>query len=77
LCAQIDGRCVLLDLRAELYLGLDEVGSRIWQAIERGATSAQLIAELAQEYDAPADVLHRDTQLFLRDLYARRLVVLA
>ena len=77
LCAHVDDRCVLLDLRTEQYLGLDEVGSRIWSAVERGLTNAQMVQELAREYDAPTEVLERDTQRFLRDLYARRLVVLA
>lgn len=77
LCACIDERCVLLDLRAEQFLGLDAIGSRIWTAVERRENSAQLITELAREYDAPVATLEHDAQAFLRDLYRRKLVVLA
>lgn len=75
LTAERDGIAVLLDLRREIYLGLDEVGTMIWRGIEDGVTTAEIADRIAEEYDAPrADVL-RDTGVFMDDLVARRLVL--
>jgi hypothetical protein len=66
--------CMLLDMRRGRYYGLDELGSRIWQAVERGSTAAQVAAELALEYDAPPDVLVADAAKLLDDLEHRGLL---
>lgn len=77
LSALVDDRYVLLDLRREEFLTLDEVGSRIWAGVEAGETSREVVERLAAEYDAPADELERDTAAFVEDLLRRRLVVRA
>ncbi|MEX0907870.1 MAG: PqqD family protein [Gemmatimonadota bacterium] len=77
LTARQDGMTVLLDLRREVFLGIDEVGSTIWQGIERGATRAEIEYELERMYDAPPEVLRSDARRFVDDLLERRLVVRA
>lgn len=75
LSAEQDGLIVLLDLRREVYLGLDEVGTVIWRGIERGATCAEIRHDLSFEFDAPIDVLCDDADRFITDLLHRQLVV--
>jgi len=75
LSATIDGRTVLLDLQAGKYYGLDEVGSRIWEAIQHTASGAEIVHELALTYDVPADVLAADARRFVDDMKHRHLVV--
>jgi hypothetical protein len=70
----MDDRAVLLDLRRERYFGLDEVGSTLWAAVERGATPSGMIAELARVYDAPIDTLTADTHRFIAELQERGLL---
>jgi hypothetical protein len=77
LVAERDGVAVLLDLRHEVYLGLDEVGTVAWREIENGASAESVARRVCQEYDAPADAVREDMQRFIGDLRGRRLVVSA
>ncbi|HUF51663.1 MAG TPA: PqqD family protein [Longimicrobiales bacterium] len=73
--AERDGLIVLLDLRREVYLGLDEVGTAVWRSLGEGARVDELVARVAAAYDAPRDVIERDTTRFIHDLATRRLVL--
>jgi hypothetical protein len=75
LTARRDGAAVLLDLKREVYLSLDETAAIIWEEIERGADTESIHRRLAAEFDAPDDVLQRDATAFLRELCDRGLVV--
>lgn len=75
--AERDGVAVLLDLRREVYLGLDEIGTVVWREIENGATGEAITRRVCEEYDAPAEVVRADIQEFMRELRHRRLVVCA
>lgn len=72
-----DGTTVLLDLRKQVYLGIDEVGTVIWQGIERGASRLEIELDIAREYDIEEAVAHQDTGLFLTELLNRGLLVRA
>lgn len=54
------GRTVLLDQRAGEYIGLDEVGTRIWELLGEGRDLSGVADALEAEYDAPRHVLERD-----------------
>lgn len=75
LTAERDGVAVLLDLRREVYLGLDEVGSTIWRALADGGTPAAAAQRVADEFDAPPDRVLEDTNRFVGELLRRRLLV--
>lgn len=72
-----DGITVLLDLRRQVYLGIDEVGTHIWNGIERGASRVEIEQELAAEYEAAPETIRSDTHRFLSELVERGLVVRA
>lgn len=75
--ARCDGAAVLLDLKSEVYFGLDDVADAIWRGIESGRTVREIAAALSEEYDAGVEVLQADTQRFVAELMNRRLVVRA
>jgi hypothetical protein len=77
LSAELDGVTVLLDLRRCVYLGLDEVGTVAWRAIERGADVQGVTQRVCEEFDAPPESVVRDMRAFLADLRRRKLVVRA
>jgi hypothetical protein len=77
LAAMRDGTTVLLDLRREIYLTLDEAGTVIWQEVEQGADTDRICSRLAEEFDAPPAELRADAERFLADLRSRGLVVRA
>jgi hypothetical protein len=71
------GYAVLLDLRTERYLVLDEVGAYVWalivQAGDDGLSLPAAVESLAGEFDAPQAVLERDIGALIDQL--RRLGV--
>jgi hypothetical protein len=74
LVAEQDGTAVLLDLRREVFHGLDEVGTRIWRGLESGVTPSSIAEDLAAEYDAPAAAVRADVARFVDELLDRGLV---
>jgi hypothetical protein len=63
----LDGEAVILHLDSGTYFGLNAVGTRIWQLLERDGRLTTVLDGLRAEYDAPPDVLERD----LLELVAR------
>ena len=74
ICQVLDDESVLLDLASENYLGLDEVGTRIWQLIDDGETMRSVVATMLDEYDTNEDTLVGDLDKFLNDLQAQGLI---
>ena len=65
---------VLLDLRQGMYYGLEEVGARIWQLLQRPTTVPALCAALIAEYDVEPARCERDVVALLGELAGRGLV---
>ena len=70
---ELDGEAVILDLNAGTYFGLNGVGTRIWQLIERHGRLAAVFDDLCREYDAPPDVLEQDLLALVARLEEARL----
>jgi hypothetical protein len=64
----------LLDLRSERYFTLNEVGTRIWELLGEGTEVAVIVELLAEEYEAPIEVIEADTYDVLEALLKARLV---
>ena len=69
LIQEVGGESVLLDLKTERYLGLDEVGTRMWQALLASDSIQAAYDTLLAEYDVTPEQLEGD----LRDLLNRLL----
>ena len=77
LISNMDGESVLLNLQSETYFGLDEVGTRMWDALN-GAESIQAAFDvLAAEYDVEPDQLRRDLEDLLKRLAEQGLLEVA
>jgi len=57
------------------YYALNEVGNRIWELCDGRHEVAQLVSQLAKEYDAPAEIIEGDILEVLDDLRSRNLIV--
>lgn len=75
LMGELDGVAVLLDLKREVYLGLDEVGTTIWREVERGSGVDTIVDAVCAGFDAPREVVYRDTGVFLDELVRSGLAV--
>jgi Coenzyme PQQ synthesis protein D (PqqD) len=67
---------VVLNLDVGMYHGLDPLGARILEALDRSPTVADAIAALCRQFDAPPSVIQADVCAFCADLEARGLVCL-
>ena len=71
ICQVLEDESVLLDLASENYVGLDEVGTRIWQFIDGGETLPTIVATVLDEYDLAEDTVIRDLDKIVHDLQAQ------
>ena len=71
---RLDDQIVVADMLSGRYLGLDDVGARVWSLIDDRATRGAIVERLSAEYDVAADVLDRDVERLLQDLLSRRLI---
>ena len=56
----LDGEAVILNLDAGTYYGLNAVGTRMWQLLERHGRLKPVFEELCREYDVAPNDLERD-----------------
>jgi hypothetical protein len=73
-CAELDGEAVLLDVDSGTYFGLDCVGMDIWKIVERGATEAEIVAGMLEQYEVAATQLQADVAMFLDALRGNGLI---
>jgi len=57
---ELNGEAVLLDLKTELYYGLDDIGTRMWQLLESNGQVEAACARLLQEYEVDETTLKQD-----------------
>lgn len=69
--AQLSEReLVLLGPDSEEYFGLDAIAADVWRRLERPATFPDLVADLARDYDAPAETIAADLAPLIDELVA-------
>lgn len=62
------------DMEDELYT-LNETGRAIWERLDGQNSLAQVIAALAQEYEAPPGLIEQDVLGLVEELARRRMLV--
>jgi hypothetical protein len=70
----VGDEAVLLNLKNQLYMGLDAVGTRMWTALAEAESIQQAYDSLLAEYDVEAEQLRRDLQEFLGELKQNGLI---
>jgi len=70
LMRQVGDEMVMLNLERELYYGMNEVGARLMQLAEPGATLAEICERLLDEFDAGRDQLEADVRRIVAELMA-------
>lgn len=74
LSTPVDHELVILNLKRDNYLGLDEIGRRIWELLETPQLVEELCHRLSQEFDAVPETIRADVLPFLNELAAEGLV---
>jgi hypothetical protein len=70
----IGEEAVLLDTVGGIYFGLNEVGCRIWQLLQRETHLVKICDALLREYQVPPGQLRHDLEKIILDLEDHGLV---
>lgn len=65
---QVGSEAVVLDLKTEKYLGLDEVATSMWQALTNSESVEAAYQILAADFDVEGVQLRRDLDDFVQEL---------
>ena len=65
---KVGDESVLLDLKTERYLGLDDVSSRFWELLTSGETIQSAYETLLAEFETDPERLRADLNDFVKEL---------
>ena len=68
------GEAAILNIRAGMYYGLDEVGARMWNLIQKPRLAREIKETLLNEYDVEPQRCERDLLALLNDLAGKGLI---
>jgi len=68
LTAKVGDELVMMSAGKGNYIGMSEVGARIWEMIETPSDVDTVCARLQDEYDVAPDVCRAEVELFLKEL---------
>lgn len=70
----LQGEGVLLNLKTGVYFGLDHVGTRVWQLLEKHETLSEIAAAIVAEYDVDEARCADDLLALIAEMEERGLV---
>jgi hypothetical protein len=69
----LDGEAVLLQLDTGMYFGMNEVASKVWERIVKGATVREIVEGITAEFEVDEATIEKDLGEFVRALVEKRL----
>ena len=72
----LQGESVVLNLDSEWYVGLDEVGTRMWEVLVECQDVEAATQSLLDEYEVEESRLRADVETFIGELLERDLIEL-
>ena len=73
---ELDGETVILDLAGGNYSGLNEVGTSIWNLLEKPKSFSAILSSLQQEYEMSENQCNSDMTTFLKELVDNDLITI-
>jgi hypothetical protein len=74
---ELNGEGVLLNLKTGVYFGLDHVGTRFWQLLEKQTLLSGILEALLAEYDVPQERCAHDLIALVADMEKHELIALS
>ena len=74
LSANLGDTLAILHMGSNTYYGLDEVGLRVWELIQKPVSIGQLCENIVNEYDVDPKVLETDIVSLLEEMLEAGLV---
>ena len=72
---RLGAEMVLVHLSTNHVFELNNTGARVWELLEAGANTEQILEQLSIEFEAKTDQLRRDVTALLDELKAAGLIV--
>ena len=76
LAAKVGGELVMMSAEKGNYIGLSEVGARIWEIIDTPQEVDAVCAQLQSEYDVTPETCRAEVEGFLNELVQHGAVAL-
>ena len=67
---------VMLDMERDVYLSLNEVGSRVWALIEEGHSGQAIVDILVDEYEIDRETLEKDVTDLVQKMIDKSIISL-
>ena len=77
LISQLGQELVLMDTKTGDYLGINAVGTRIWNLLVDSKSLQELVADLICRFEVPEAQCKTEVEQFLSNLEKRKMVSLA
>ncbi len=71
---KLDEEIVMMSVKNGEYYGLDNIGSRIWEIIEKPVSFSHIISVLKEEYEVSEECCITDVKEFLTALGQKNLI---
>lgn len=71
----LDGETIIVNLSSGHYFNLQGTAVEVWDAVERGADTAEVVADLERRYAASDGEIASAVEKFLAELTAAELIV--
>jgi hypothetical protein len=71
---ELNGEAVLLNLHNEMYYGLDEVGTRMWQLLTTSDSVQAALDTMLHEFDVSPETLEKDMSRIINELLEQGLL---
>ena len=77
LISQLGQELVLMDTKTGDYLGINAVGTHIWNLLAGSKSVQELVADLISRFEVPEAQCKTEVEQFLSDLEKRKMISLA
>ena len=71
----LDGEAIMIDLAQGTYYSLDEVGTLVWELIEREHTLGHIVEVITQRFKVPSEAAEIDVQRLVEEMLEEGIVV--
>jgi hypothetical protein len=68
LCAKVGDELVMMSVQKGHYIGLNDVGARVWALLDQPSDVDGICAQLVCEFEVAPDVCRTEIDQFLQDL---------
>lgn len=70
----LGGETAMLDMKEGVYYGLNEIGTVIWELIQKPITLLEIIDKILEEYEVDEETCYADTVELIKEMEKNGLI---